>query len=145
MSFNCCSNITLNIRESSSSYLYHYLGVRSSTSSSISFFFWSICLNFSLVSRKNGHDCLTRNTTQDSFVGWYCRIHRLHLCERVKPLPNKCPGYVTRQSDDEAPVIQELWGMWSTPSFPLLPAPLWPRGVSLDRVLSIGQIELFDI
>ncbi len=36
----------------------------------------------------------------------------------------------------------ELWGMWSTPSLPLLPDPLWPREVAPDRVLSMGQIEL---
>ena len=24
---------------------------------------------------------------------------------------NKCPGYDTKQSDGEVPVIQELWGM----------------------------------
>ena len=28
-------------------------------------------------------------------VGWGCRIHRLLLCRRVKPLPNVCPGYDT--------------------------------------------------
>ena len=31
--------------------------------------------------------------------------------------------------------------MQSTQSFPLLPSPLWPRVVALDRVLSMGQIE----
>ena len=36
--------------------------------------------------------------------------------------PNKCPGYDTKQSDDEAP------GMRSTPSLPSLPGPLWPSG-----------------
>ena len=35
----------------------------------------------------------------------------------------------------------ELWGMWSTPSMPLLPGPLWPGVVAPDRVLSNGQIE----
>ena len=35
--------------------------------------------------------------------------------------------------------------MQSTPSLPLLPGPLWPGVVTPDRVLSIGQIELFDI
>ena len=36
----------------------------------------------------------------------------------------------------------ELQVMQSTPSLPLLPGPLWPRVVVLDRVLSMGQIEL---
>ena len=35
--------------------------------------------------------------------------------------------------------------MWSTPSLPSLPGPLWPRVLAFDRVLSMGQIELFDI
>ena len=39
----------------------------------------------------------------------------------------------------------ELWEMWSTRSFPLLPGPLWPVVVAPDRVLSIGQIEEIDI
>ena len=52
--------------------------------------------------------------------------------------PNECPGYGTKQSDGEVPVMLELWGMQSTPSLPLLPGPLWARLVALDRVLSIG-------
>ena len=32
--------------------------------------------------------------------------------------------------------------MWSTLSLPLLPGPLWPRVVTPDRVLTMGQIEL---
>ena len=30
--------------------------------------------------------------------------------------PNECPGYDTTQSDGEASVILELWGMQRTPS-----------------------------
>ena len=37
------------------------------------------------------------------------------------------------QSDGEVPVMLELWGMWSTPSFPLLPSPLWPGVVARDK------------
>ena len=33
-------------------------------------------------------------------VTWGCRIHRLHLCRH--------PGYDTKQSHDEAPVMLEL-------------------------------------
>ena len=39
----------------------------------------------------------------------------------------------------------ELWGMQSTPSLLLLSDLLWPSVVIPDRVLSMGQIELFDI
>ena len=37
---------------------------------------------------------------------------------------NVCLGYDTKQSDGDAPVMLELWGMWSTPSLPLLLGPL---------------------
>ena len=34
-------------------------------------------------------------------VGWGYRIHRLHLCRGVRPHPNQCPGYDTKQSVGE--------------------------------------------
>ena len=34
------------------------------------------------------------------------------------PISNKYPGYDIKQSDDEVPVILELWAMRSTPSWP---------------------------
>ena len=37
----------------------------------------------------------------------------------------------------------EQWGIWSTSSLPSLSDPLW--SVALDRVLAMGQRELFDI
>ena len=64
---------------------------------------------------------------------------------RVRPSSNECPGYDTKQSDGEAPVMLELWEMWGTPSLPLHQGSLWPRVVAPDWVLSMGQIELFDI
>ena len=39
----------------------------------------------------------------------------------------------------------EIWGMWRILSLPLLPRPLCPGVVAPERVLSKGQIELFDI
>ena len=39
----------------------------------------------------------------------------------------------------------ELWGMQSTSSLPLVPGLPWPREVAPNSVLSMGQIELFDI
>ena len=39
----------------------------------------------------------------------------------------------------------ELWGMRSTPSLSSLLGPHYPGVVAPDRVLSVGQIELFDI
>ena len=62
-------------------------------------------------------------------------------CDRLK----ECPGYDTKQSDGESPVMLEHWGMRRTPSLPSLRGPLWLRVVPPDRVLSMSQIELFDI
>ena len=37
--------------------------------------------------------------------------------------PNKCRGYDTQQSHDEASIMLEIWGMQAT-LMPLLPDPL---------------------
>ena len=55
----------------------------------------------------------------------------------------KCKGYETEPSDGKA-LVMELWGIWSTLSLPLLLGPLWPGVVVPVRVLSMGQIELFN-
>ena len=75
-------------------------------------------------------------------VSWGCRIHRLHHCRGVRPPPNECLRYNTKQSDGEVPVMLELRGMQSTPSLPLLPGPLWSGVIALDWVQSMEQIEL---
>ena len=56
---------------------------------------------------------------------------------------NQCHWYDSKQPDDEAPVMLELWEMQSTPSLPSLPGPLLPKVVAPDRVITMGQ--LFDI
>ena len=43
-------------------------------------------------------------------------------------------GYDTKQSDGEAPVMQELWGMCNTPSLPLLLGSLLPGVVAPDPI-----------
>ena len=58
--------------------------------------------------------------------------------EGLDPTPNECPGYDSKQSDEEVPVILGLRGMWSTPSLPWFPGPLWPGMVAPDRALSMG-------
>ena len=63
--------------------------------------------------------------------------------ERWDSLPHKCPGYSTKLSDGETPIL-ELWGMWTTPSLPLLPGPLWSGVAVPARVLSLDQIKLFN-
>ena len=80
-----------------------------------------------------------------SSLGWGCRIHQLHFSSGVTPCPPcDCPGYDIKLSDGKALALV-FWGIWSTPSLPSLPGPLWPRVVVPHRVLSMGQIELFDI
>ena len=74
-------------------------------------------------------------------VPWGCRIHRLFLGIGVWSL-NECPGYVTKQSDGEVPLMQELRWMLSIPSLPLFLGPIWPGVEVHDRILSLGQIEL---
>ena len=69
---------------------------------------------------------------------WGCRIHRLHLCRGVRHPSNECPGYDTKKSVGDVPVMLGLWGMQSTPSLPSLPGPLWPSIVAPDRALSLG-------
>ena len=58
---------------------------------------------------------------------------------------NECPGYDIKQFDGKVPVMLELWGMWSTSSLLLILVPFWPGVVAPDRVLSMGQIKLFDL
>ena len=41
--------------------------------------------------------------------------------------------------------IWSLEPLWGTLSLPLVPGPLWPSMVALERILSMGQIELIDI
>ena len=67
------------------------------------------------------------------------------LCRVVRTPSNKYLGYDGKQSDGEALVDLELWRMQITPLLPSLPVPLWPEVVAPDRVLSMGQMELFEI
>ena len=70
-------------------------------------------------------------------VSWSCRIHRRHHYRWIR-LTNQCHGYKTKQFDGKAPVMLELWGMWSTLSLPELPGQLWPGEVVADRIVFMG-------
>ena len=86
------------------------------------------------------------STPYGSPVGWGCKIDRLYLCRGVRtPYPSESPRYVIEQSDGEALIMLELWGMQSTSSLPSLPGQLWPGVVAFESVLSGGRIELLDI
>ena len=52
---------------------------------------------------------------------------------------------VMKQSDDEAPVMLELWGIRSTTLLLSLPSPYYPEAETCDRILSMSQIVIFDI
>ena len=85
-----------------------------------------------------------KTKTRSRPVGWGHKVHQLHLCRGVRPLPSNCPGYDTKLSDGDASVLK-LWRMWSTPLFPLLQDPLLWRVVVSVKVSSMGQMELFNI
>ena len=70
-------------------------------------------------------------------VGWSSKIHRLPLCRGIYHL-NDSPGYETKESYAEVPVMLDLLGMRSIPLLPLLPGPHWPGIVAPDWVLSMG-------
>ena len=66
-----------------------------------------------------------------------CSIHWQLLSWGLRTPTNECPGYDTKQSDGEVPVMLELRGMWSTPLFPSLPGLLWPGVVAPDKALEL--------
>ena len=61
------------------------------------------------------------------------------------PAPNECPVYDTKQSHGEVSVMPELWGMRNTPLLLSLTGLLWHGMAAPDKILSLDQIELFDI
>ena len=56
------------------------------------------------------------------------------------PLPNDCPRYKSKSSDDDAQVM-DIWGMQSIPSFLLLLGPLWHEVIEPNTVLPVGQTK----
>ena len=53
--------------------------------------------------------------------------------DKTPPL-NDCPGYDTKQSDAEVPVMLELWRIRGTLSLPSLPGPLRPGVIEDDKI-----------
>ena len=80
---------------------------------------WSKVLAFQNLQEKmcKAHDHYSKDGCQ---IGWGCRIHRLHLCRKVRH-PERASLYDTKQSNGEVSVMQELWGMQSTSSLSSLP------------------------
>ena len=70
-------------------------------------------------------------------VGWGCRIYRLHICREIRPLP-------TSVLDMTLHLLMGKLQIWSIPSLPLLPGPLW-SGVAIPvRATSMDQTELLN-
>ena len=92
----------------------------------------------------------SNDSTQHSFA--YCQMVLAQSAGAVeytdcfsadgKDHPNECLVYDTKQSNVEVPLKPEILGMRSTPSLPWFPYLLWFGVIALDRVLSMGQIEL---
>ena len=98
-------------------YIYIYL---------ILFFFFEvwceIIVDIWMVSSKNAislHPHL-----EDLFIILVNNIAQLAGAVEYTDSPNECPGYDTKQSDGELPVMLVLWEMQSNPLLPLLPGPL---------------------
>ena len=106
--------------------------------------YWLVCEESDAFPTSITKDYNWKNTLSfASPVGWGCRIYQQHLCRWIRPPPNEYPGCDIKPSDGEARLL-EIWEMWSTSSLLLLPGPLWLAVVAPDRVLSMGQIELFN-
>ena len=63
---------------------------------------------------------------------------------QTHPFPNECPWYNKKQFEGDTSVLK-FSGMQNTLSLPSLPGQLWPGVIAPDRVLSMDQIELFEI
>ena len=104
---------------------------------------------FSIINTDSKLYCCNQLTAFTLFllspVSWCCRIHRLHLYRGIRPPPPHTHTHTTSVLGMILNNLMELWGMLHIPLLPLLSGPLWPGVVAPDRVLSFGQIELFDI
>ena len=88
------------------------------------------CLSNDLFHRGMKQNMRNRlNFFSNGLSNWLGRQNTptAYLQRGKAPPHNVCAGYDTKQSDDEVPVMLELWGMRSTSSLPLLPGPLWSR------------------
>ena len=74
------------------------------------------------------------------YLNKYAQAQLARAVEYANYTINKCPGYNTKQSDGEAPVLE----FWEMPSLRLLPCPFWPKVVVPVRVPSEHQIEIFN-
>ena len=85
---------------------------------------------------SDSYMCMNIMNVLCMWISWSCFWTYMSLVEYTDTPLNECPGYDTKQSDGEFPVMLGLWGMQSTPSSPSISGV-----VALDRVLSMGKIE----
>ena len=71
-----------------------------------------------------------------SFVRNIPKHNFLIICRVINALISKDENY--KSCERNIPVMLGLWEIWSTPSLPLLPGPLWPGMVAHDRALFMG-------
>ena len=91
-------------------------------------------------SKKQNQKDLAVTFTRFPFLAqsaWAAEYTDCASAEGKTPL-DKCSGYDAKQSDGEAAVMLELWGMQSTPSLLSLPGQLRSGVEAPDRVLSVS-------
>ena len=71
----------------------------------------------------------------------WTNIFPMMICKGLPP-PQRVSLYDTKQSDEEVPVMLELWGMQNTSLLPSLPGFLWPGVVAPDRVYGSNRTKL---
>ena len=102
-----------------------------------------------LISGNTSWASFPENQTPSPLSFWPSRLELKNTptvsLQRGKTFPTSALDMTLNNLMVSAPVILELWGMQSIRSLPSLPAPLWPKVVVPDRVLSLGQIELFNV
>ena len=91
-----------------------------------------------ILSSTDGRFCSIISLQGGCQVGLGCKNTLTSSLQRGKTPANEYPGYDTKQSAGEVPVMLGLRGIRSTPSWALLPGPLWPGVVVPDWGLSMG-------
>ena len=81
-----------------------------------------------------GYRCLSSFRLTGLYPSWLgMQNTQTASLQRSKTLSSDCPRYDIKQSDTKAPVMQELWGMRSTPSLLSLSGSLWKGTVYMFK------------
>ena len=93
------------------------------------------------ITGNSPSDCLVSYSRHLLGGGSYPSAEMQSVYSRA-PTDWASPGYDTKQSDGEVPVMLEVCRMQSAPSFSSFPGLLCPRVAAPVRVLSICQIDI---